>query len=90
MHREALMAFARAARAVAASSARLALFARAMASSNVSLVIAHVVDAGIFCGLRGMHLGKSFVLSVSMATDTDVVILIEDIFATIAVHVDIR
>lgn len=84
------MAFARTTRAVAAPSARLALFARAEVTSNISLIIALVVDAAIFRGLRGMHLGTFFILAVSVASDADVVILVEDIFAAIAVHVDIR
>lgn len=90
MHREALMAFARTARAEAASSACLALFARAKVTSDFSVVIAHVVDAAIFCYLAGVHLCKFFVLAVSVTADADVVILIENIFATIAMHVDVR
>ena len=90
MHSETLMAFARTARAVAASSAGFALFARAKVTSNISVVFAHVVHAAVSCGLRGMHLGIFFVLAVSVAADADVVILVEDVFATIAMHVDIR
>lgn len=77
MHRETLVTPARAARAEAAAHAGLALLARALVSSNVPRIVTRVVDGAIFRFLGRMHLSKLFVTAVSMATDADVVILIE-------------
>lgn len=90
MHRETLVTPARAARAEAAARAGLALLARALVSFNVPPIVTRVVDGAIFRFLGRMHLSKMFVTVVSMATDADVVILIEYAFATITMHVDIR
>lgn len=49
-----------------------------------------MVDVTIFCGLGGMHLREFFVLTVSVTADADIVILVENGFATVTMHVDVR
>jgi hypothetical protein len=88
MNSEALVTPARTSSAVAAVAALFSIFARASGLSQLKLITRVVEDAERF-RVERVHLMKNFVLSIHMAAAANVEVFVQQLFASITVHIHI-
>lgn len=88
MNSEALVTPARTSRAVAAVAALFSILARASGLSQLKLITGVVENAKRF-RVKRVHLMENFVLSGHVATAANVEIFVQQLFASITMHVHI-
>jgi hypothetical protein len=88
MNGEALVTPARTSGAVSAVSAPFPILARASGLSQLDF-IARVVEDAERLRVEGVHLMEDFVLSIHMTAAANVEVLVQQLFTSITVHVDV-